>query len=461
MTDSRPTTPDPREVDECRHIIQRLGESGQPPVRGVRRINVGTTPILDVLNEAYFRTLLRTGSTFKLVQGYYGGGKTHFLLCVRELAWEHNFACALVELSPHECPYDDAARVYANVVRRIALNPPDGGEPNEGIVQVISGAIDQRMDAEIAAQRAAGSAAPEEDAKTIVRRWLRRTVGTAPCESLALRNAMVAIGIAWMDDRLHTVGDVESWLLGGDVPLSHLREYSVYEKIDRKTGFIMLRSLTQMVRAFGIPGTALLFDEVDRTLSVSAKRTHAIGDNLRQVIDLCGKQQLPSTLFMYAVPPEFMRNVVPDYPALDQRLRSPVRLGVTNPQGVIIDLEDVDVKPTVFLKALGKRILDVYAIAEDFTPDRELQLENIERLATRCAELEFGMQHRRRFVRTIIPMLNQQKFEGEHSLTEDGLQALLHSTRDEAAIPTDEAGTPSNIISLPALRGGDGGFDDF
>src|SRR5690606_23163187 len=105
------------------HILQRLGEAGQPPDMGIGWINVGNESFLQVLTQEYFQKLLLSGSSFKLVQGYFGGGKTHFLLCVRELAHKHQFATALVELSPTECPYDDSLRVYQAVSRRISSPP--------------------------------------------------------------------------------------------------------------------------------------------------------------------------------------------------------------------------------------------------------------------------------------------------------------------------------------------------
>ena len=35
-----------------------------------------------VLENEYFNSILKQGSSFKLVQGYFGGGKTHFLLMI-------------------------------------------------------------------------------------------------------------------------------------------------------------------------------------------------------------------------------------------------------------------------------------------------------------------------------------------------------------------------------------------
>ena len=43
------------------HIIQRLGEGGQPPEFGLSRINVGNESYLNVLEHEYFNSLLKQG----------------------------------------------------------------------------------------------------------------------------------------------------------------------------------------------------------------------------------------------------------------------------------------------------------------------------------------------------------------------------------------------------------------
>ncbi len=73
----------------ARHIIQRMGETGQPPERNALAVNVGTDEYLNVLREEYLEPIRQHGrnSSFKLVQAPFGGGKTQFLHCLREVAW--------------------------------------------------------------------------------------------------------------------------------------------------------------------------------------------------------------------------------------------------------------------------------------------------------------------------------------------------------------------------------------
>ncbi|MFA5625677.1 MAG: BREX system ATP-binding domain-containing protein [Bradymonadales bacterium] len=422
------------------HIIQRLGEGGQPPEYGLSWINVGNDSYLSVLEHEYFRSQLKVGSSFKLVQGYFGGGKTHFLHCVREIAWKYGFVTSIVELSPTECPYDDALKVYQNVASHLMAKPVElFSRPALGIGNVVRLVIE--------AQRDSLEEKGESNVKQALEAWLRKNVARAWCESHSYRLAIVQLALAYLCENYEVEQAMEAWLLGENINSPILREHGVYDQLAKSNGFTMLRSMLQMIIALGLPGTALLFDEVDRNLSVSAKRSHVIGDNLRQVVDLCGRHQLPNTLFMYAVPPEFMRTVVPDYPALYQRLKSPMPLSARSPQAVLIDLEKLDLEPAPLLQALGTKLIDVFQDARDVAFNRELQINNAKILALACANAYFEVNHRRLFVKTWVDFLYRQLADGELALTEEEANELIWSGQQNL-IETHDADE-------------DDGFDDF
>ncbi len=408
----------------AQHILQRLGEGGQPPEFGVGRINVGNESYLNVLEVEYFGNLLKFGSSFKLVQGYFGAGKTHFLYCVREKAWEHGFLTAVVELSPAECPYDDSLKVYRAVTRRVGMRPARLLQaPNYGIGDLLRNHLDDLLARSGVSQKDGGGL-------PAVEQWLTRTVGRAPCESHSFRQAVVGLGLAYLRDDRQTEQRLEAWLRGEPIPPGDLRDTGVYEALDKSNGFTMLRCLTQMAVALGFPGTVLLFDEVDRNLSVGAKRSHTIGDNLRQVIDLCGRHQLPNTLFMYAVPPEFMRTIVPDYPALYQRLKSPVTLSVRSPQAVLIDLERLDLEPADLLQQVGNKVVAIFEEARGRPLKRDLQNSNARLLANAAVAAFFEVNHRRLFVKCWVDFLHRQLADGETQLTPDDASDLIASSNE-------------------------------
>lgn len=418
-------------------IINTLGESGTPPERGVRHLNVGNDGYLAVLRDEYLDLLLREGgSTFKLVQAYYGGGKTHFLLCLREEAWQAGYVTAYVGLSPAECPFHEPLQVYRAVVRSLRAPPPDDAPlaPTTGLTDLLRDLIEDRR------------AAHGEEA---VRTWLRRTVRQLPVESQSLRNAIAGFGLACLDDDTERQDVLGAWLLGDEVPPAAHRDAGVFESISRANAFAMLRGVCQAIRGLGFAGTALLFDELDRNLSIGSttRNRHRLADNLREMVDLCGRGALPGVLAAYAVPPEFLRLVVPDYPALQQRLASPLPLSVRSPQATLIDLEHLDLEPRALLAAIGRRILEVFEVARGVRFDPILQGANLEQLADEAATSQFEVSHRRIFVKSWVGLLNEQLAGGERAVD-----------RDEAAERV--LGGARALLEAPAGGAGDG-FADF
>ena len=423
----------PRELGPAlaNHIVQRLAEGGQPPELGIQHINVGNETYLRILETEYLGRILKGGASFKLVEGYFGGGKTHFLYCVRERAWSHGYATSLVELSPNECPYDDPLRVYQAVARGLGLAPPEGElVPVTGLTELLRDHADDLV---------------AEHGREAAGRYLRSTIRRLPCESHSFRQAIVAFLKAEIDEDDDAAATLSAWLAGEPVNPAAVRDHGVFETMTKNTAFAMLRSLSQMLVGMGLPGLVLLFDEVDRNMSVSARRIRAIGDNLRQVIDLCGRSQLPNTLFLYAVPPEFMRNVVPEYPALYQRLRSPIPFSVRSPQAPVIDLAVLDLEPIPLLTALGEKVRHVFEVARDVHFDPELQARNAAYLARRAVQGEFELNHRRLFVKVWTDALFRQMVDGEEDLsarTEEDLvvkamEDLVRRADDWVDLPTD------------------------
>src|SRR5205814_9916000 len=91
-----------------------------PVSKGVSYYNVGNESLLNAIDAHYLGSYLTEGgAVFKLVVGDYGSGKSHFLYCIRDRAWQRNFAVSKVDLSPKESPYDDQKRVYAAVASSI------------------------------------------------------------------------------------------------------------------------------------------------------------------------------------------------------------------------------------------------------------------------------------------------------------------------------------------------------
>lgn len=380
----------------ARRILQRVGEAGQPPTVGIEHLNVGNERVLDLLDCEYLAPIATEGrgSSFKLVQAYFGGGKTHFLYCVRGRAWARGMCTALVALSPDECPFDDPLRIYRAVAREVALAPGDPTvEPAPGIEQVLRSLFEDRSAELTAAQLDA---------------WVDASIRRLPVNAPAFRSAVVAWYKAWRAEDVDAEDLAAAWLRGEDVSLAEVRPLGIRESMSRENGFRMLRSLCQVLQGMGVPGVLLAFDEADRVLSLGARKRRAIADNLRELIDLCGTEALPGLFCLYAVPPEFMRNVVTEYPALQQRLEGPAALSERSPQAAVIDLENLDLPPAELLFQIGLRIQRLVAAARGVTFDEALQRENLRAVADEVLSTSFEVAHRRAFVKAAVDLFARQ-----------------------------------------------------
>jgi hypothetical protein len=132
--------PEPR---LARQIIDTLGQSGTPVSKGVSFYNVGNESLLNAIDTHYLGSYLADGgAVFKLVVGDYGSGKSHFLYCVRDRAWQRDFAVSKVDLSPKESPYDDQRRVYAAVASSLVWHELGSlSEDEHGLSRFLEGTL--------------------------------------------------------------------------------------------------------------------------------------------------------------------------------------------------------------------------------------------------------------------------------------------------------------------------------
>lgn len=413
----------------ARQIIEVLGSSGTPPTKGVRYFNVGNTSLLDALDEYYLSSYLQDGgAAYKMVVGDYGSGKSHFLYCLRDLAWDRGFAVAKVDLSPVETPYNDQRLVYAAVARNLIWHEVDESISDEaGLPRFLEGTLLRMVEVSDS----------EELSLEILTHpnyiGLIDTLEDAAIDSLSYKNAVLGYLEARIRDQEERLDSLTRWLTGATTTpddTKTLREIGVTGKITRTNAFRMLRSLTQTVRALSYSGLVLLFDEVDRMASIGGKAEKLATDNLREVIDRC-RDELPGALFVYAVPPQFINDIVPRYPALQQRVRAPGRFSRANHFSPQISLDHLDLDENDLMVAIGEKLIPIYELAFGVTVDQRIQYANAAILANVARDVFLDISHRRLFVKAFVTELARQLAEREHLLEEAEAVAIIRGQVDE------------------------------
>lgn len=429
--------PEPR---LARQIIETLGQSGTPMPKGVSYYNVGNESLLNAIDTHYLGSYLADGgAAFKLVVGDYGSGKSHFLYCVRDRAWQRNFAVSKVDLSPKESPYDDQRRVYAAVASSLVWHElGDLSEDEQGLARFLEGTLFRLVGPHgLDLQDEAASELPDVRASL-------QTLATTSIDSLSFQKAIVGYWNALLRGQERRVETIERWLHGEEVTpedMRDLRSFGVTEKINKNNAFKMLRSLCQAVRALGYTGLALLFDEGDRMLSIGGKAEKMATDNLREVIDRC-RDDLPGALFMYAVPPDFLHTVVPKYPALQQRVQAADYFSRVNPFSPQINLDHLDLPDDQLLNDIGYRLLPIFETAYDCRLDPDIQAANIRILAEAAFNSYLAVSHRRLFVKALVTEWFRQKETGESVIPPDYATAVIRGQSDALHLLADAAEKP-------------------
>lgn len=437
-----PKLPNDPDRKLARRILAQMGENGKPPELGISHVNVGNESYLQVIDAAYVGDLISVveGSSFKLVQGTYGAGKTHFLYCVRDLAWRRGLVAAFVTISPKECPFNRPLAIYKAIAQGLELPRGSEGEQARGIDDVIRTKLEERV---------------ADEGRDATRTWIDKELARARIVRHSFRDTVVGFSRAVLEHDETAARLLGAWLRGEEVSVSEAKAAGIYELPSNENGFGMVRSLVQLVHQLGFEGTVVLLDEAERRLSIDAKPTKAMAetmDHLRELVDLCGRSELPRTLVLYAVTPAFTRDVLPQYPALQQRLGAPIQfLSATNPKAPVIDLEALDLEPRKLLVELGKRLLRVAKRAYEWSPDDKIVQRNLDRLAATVAEEQLEVGHRRFFVKLYIRLLDQQRLGGEKALNDDDIHALVN---DEQALQVEEAAPDEygEFLGIPLRR---------
>ncbi len=414
---------------EARQILHPLAETGTPAEFGLEHYTVGLDPFLRVIDEEYLSDYIQMGgAAFKLVVGSYGGGKTHFLYVVRNLAWRRGYATSYVPLSPTECPFNRLDLVYRAVMANLA--PPY--DPEHAPTTYHRG-IEAFLHHWFATKR------PLLDTEEKLQTYLEGITGL---ESTSFARAVRLAFEALYHEDSETYEQAVQWLKGEDLDRATRNRLGITERLDRTTALRMLRSLAQWVRSIGYTGLVLLFDEAERGLSIASSREkRAALDNLRQIIDETGNVRFPGVMIFYAVPDvrALLDERLETYEALRQRLTGALK--ATNPSGVRIDLEHLGMDPVAFLVELGQKLARLYEVAYEFSFDPQVLEKTIHLFAQEAVQFRHAdIGYRRVFVKGILQAFHRLRLEGQRTpgrpevqqMLMDEVRALEEQTLEEA-----------------------------
>jgi hypothetical protein len=381
----------------AREIVERVGGSGQPPEYGFQFFTVGFDDYLKTIEEEYLSSYIKqNGKAFKLVVGYYGGGKTHFLYCIREMAWKHNFAVSYVELTEKSTPFHKLDSVYKAIVNNL-MYPMSPAELLSGYEKGIDNFIRvwyQNKKSEFEGLGLSGDALMVE-----LNRYLDSIKNI---ENQSFSNAVRQAFRCLIEGRDDDFSLILQWLQGAPY-LAGKTGHSQFRILDRIDSSNAFRSTVQWTKSIGYSGLVILFDEAEQRPSMSGSQKNTLLSNLVDVINETGRGSLNSSMFYYAVPSlNFLQGKTDVYEALNQRLSTV--FDRTTPTGVKILLDDMPGDKEEILRQIGIKLARVfetaYSIRFDDAATLERSIGNIAQAAADLQHTESG--YRRLFVKKLI-----------------------------------------------------------
>ncbi len=342
----------PRERDA---LINSL-RAGVVPRVGQHLIQVGRSGELEALTKD-IEHVSQAGTTFRLVIGEYGSGKTFFLNLVRAIALEKGMAVANADLTPDrriQATGGQARALYAELMRNLSTRTkPDGGALPGIVEKFVSAAVNE-------------SSTSGVKPDTVIHKRLDCLSELVGGYDFAAVIASYWRGFDSGNDQLKN--DSVRWLRGEFSTKTDARmAIGVRTIIDDYNFYDQLKLFATFVRLTGYSGLLLCLDEMVNIYKLS--NTQARNSNYEQVLRILNDslQGLSEGMgFLLAGTPEFLmdtRRGLFSYPALQSRLSENMfaKNGLVDRSGPVLRLMALSAEEFFVLL---EKLRDVYSFGD-------------------------------------------------------------------------------------------------
>lgn len=347
-------------------VIQSL-RAGVVPRSGQHLIQVGRTREIETLIGDIDR-VADGGSTFRLVIGEYGAGKTFFLNLVRAVALEKKLVVAAADLNPDRRLHasgGQARSLYAELMRNLATRTkPDGG--------ALSGVVEKFIATAKAEAKAGG--VPTEN---IIRQKLEHL--TELVNGFDFADVIAAYCRGFEEGNEQAKSDAIRWLRGEFSTKTDARAaLGVRTIVDDSAMYDQLKLMARFVRLAGFSGLLVNLDEMVNLYKLA--NTQARNSNYEQILRILNDSLQGTAVglgFILGGTPEFLldtRRGLYSYSALQSRLAQNTFAtdGLVDFSGPVVRLSSLT--PEDFYVLLQK-IRNVYALGDaskHLLPDQAL-----------------------------------------------------------------------------------------
>lgn len=342
----------PRDRDA---VIQSL-RAGVVPRTGQHLIQVGRAREIGTL-VADIQRIADGGSTFRIVVGEYGSGKTFFLNLVRSVALEKKLVVASADLNPDRRLHasgGQARSLYAELMRNVATRTrPEGG--------ALGGVVEKFI--------ATAQAEAKQDgieSEVVIRRKLDHLTELVNGYDFADVIAAYCRGVEKDNEELKA--NAVRWLRGEFMTKTDARQaLGVRSIVDDGAVYDQLKLMARFVRLAGFSGLLVNLDELVNLYKLANKQ--ARDSNYEQILRILNDSLQGNTEglgFILGGTPEFVldaRRGLYSYQALATRLSQNTFAtdGLVDFSGPVVRLAALSQED---LYLLLHKVVDVYALGD-------------------------------------------------------------------------------------------------
>ncbi|WP_326999095.1 ATP-binding protein [Comamonas testosteroni] len=299
----------PKERDA---VVQSL-RAGVVPRAGQHLIQVGRIREIETLVSDMVR-VADGGSSFRLVIGEYGAGKTFFLNLVRSIAMEKKLVVASADLNPDRRLYasgGQARSLYAELMRNLATRTkPEGG--------ALGGIVEKFIATAKTEAREAGKATED-----VIRQKLEHL--TELVNGYDFADVIAAYYRGFEEGNEQLKSDAVRWLRGEFTTKTDAKAaLGVRTYVDDAAVYDQLKLMARFVRLAGFSGLLVSLDELVNLYKLA--NAQARNSNYEQILRILNDSLQGTAVglgFTLGGTPEFLldtRRGLYSYPALQSRL---------------------------------------------------------------------------------------------------------------------------------------------
>jgi len=282
------------------NIINSI-KMGTVPNTILSKITVGRTLELNEIDRC-LNLLRQGGSTIKHIVGEYGSGKSFLLENIMQLAINKHCIVSKISLC-HGFTFNKQEDIYYHIMHNLYSDMEK--LDFDSIFETWTNQL-QRMSLDAASSH------------------INRVIGAVSSVNRSFGTALFHYIKALISEDRELSKSISAWLMGEkNIPYEQKCKFDVIGSVDKTNSLDFLIAFTVMLNMLGYRGFVILVDEFDMILSQRRDYREKSYINYRQIIDLCGNQELIKTMFIAASTKKMLDNPqmgILSYPALAQRL---------------------------------------------------------------------------------------------------------------------------------------------